>query len=1152
MSMNVSQQKSDNTTEAHVFYGELLSAVDLEPDYRLMYKRLCGMFSRVLFQSTSFVGMRFSGPFARTDYLLKENKAMAEQSRMINDMRVRLRQCGSLTDEEMRDNSRYDVKALAVLISLAYKAEIPNELKRLFPVPRESKKEGLLLADSVRIVADSWDENFIYGHVDSREAQDVRVNLRPTDDTKHDWSYLKEFLYKGTQLNLVRPRLSVGAVLPDLIIFEPDLLIDVSSIAKCFNDYGSTALTHLLNKISPQAESPAITLGNLASQLLDEEVHGEASTNKFAQSVRRFYSEHPLNLITSNIANNREAFYKEALNQQRNISNAIHKELPRHVSGFNRKNVVLEPSFFSEMLGLQGRMDFLSLDKSIIIEQKSGRCGFPQSEPNTPVHTVQHYIQVLLYMLIIRYNYRSDYERNKGLRVFLLYSKYANSLLGEGFAPSLVFEAIRMRNEIAWRELHYDRNGFNILDSLTADSFLQNPAKSRFFDRYVRPSIDQLLTPIHKATRLERAYFYRFMRFVESEHILSKIGSQTKANTGFASTWNDSLEDKLQTGNIYDRLTLENMPQSGKVDTLTLRFNENQDNDMSNFRVGDIVILYPYDKNREPNACRTIVFRCTIAEILTDTIKLKLRASQSDPNVFRFYNECNWAIEHDFMESSYGSLYRGMHAFLTAPQQRRDLILLQSEPQTDTSLTLKGDYGYFNDLVLRAKQAKDFFLIMGPPGTGKTSFGLLNTLREELSEEDSSVLLLSYTNRAVDEICSKLQANGIDFIRIGNNLSCAAEYQDHLLSAKAARHQRLSDLETELRNARVYAGTTTALNASQSIFKLKQFSLAIIDEASQILEPHIIGLLSACSNGECAIKKFILIGDHKQLPAVVQQNRQESVVTEPELRAIGLTDCRNSLFQRLYEAYGTDPRYAYMLTRQGRMHHEISAFPNRWFYGNKLKEVPLYRQEEVLPTCGTDINGIDDILSTRRMAFVSVDSPRATGSDKVNQNEADVIAAIVYRIYVKHRESFNCQTVGVIVPYRNQIATIRNTIDRTYKTDILHDIAIDTVERYQGSQREYIIYGFTISQPYQLNFLSSTNFTDIDGCEIDRKLNVAMTRAISHLLLVGNPKLLESNSIYRRLIEHVKSHNSYFDVDKKAFVHGQFRVPDLLETTVSK
>ena len=239
-----------------------------------------------------------------------------------------------------------------------------------------------------------------------------------------------------------------------------------------------------------------------------------------------------------------------------------------------------------------------------------------------------------------------------------------------------------------------------------------------------------------------------------------------------------------------------------------------------------------------------------------------------------------------------------------------------------------------------------------------------------------------------------------------------------------------------------------------------------------------------------------------------------------------------------------------MLTRQGRMHQDIANFPNYAFYQNKLIPVPLSHQKEPTPSAVDSKNGLDNLLTTRRISFVSYSQPKNMAweyevSDKVNINEAKMVAAAVYHIYKLNENNFDkAKTVGVIVPYRNQISTIRNEIDK-YGVAILHDIMIDTVERYQGSQCENIVYGFTIKKYYQLNFLTSNQYVDKNSGEIiDRKLNVAMTRAMKHLVMIGDARLLRENIIFYKLMEFAKSRRSYFEIATEDFVNGNFNVDD--------
>ena len=137
---------------------------------------------------------------------------------------------------------------------------------------------------------------------------------------------------------------------------------------------------------------------------------------------------------------------------------------------------------------------------------------------------------------------------------------------------------------------------------------------------------------------------------------------------------------------------------------------------------------------------------------------------------------------------------------------------------------------------------------------------------------------------------------------------------------------------------------------------------------------------------------------------------------------------------------------------------------------------------------------MDRMLKQHRMIFIP--SPECRNldiSDKVNTAEA----------------------VGVIVPYRNQIATIRREIEKLGIAE-LEKISIDTVERYQGSQREVIIYSFTIQNRYQLEFLTGNSFCE-NGFTIDRKLNVAITRARRQMIMTGNIRTLEKDTVFRNI-----------------------------------
>jgi superfamily I DNA and/or RNA helicase len=302
------------------------------------------------------------------------------------------------------------------------------------------------------------------------------------------------------------------------------------------------------------------------------------------------------------------------------------------------------------------------------------------------------------------------------------------------------------------------------------------------------------------------------------------------------------------------------------------------------------------------------------------------------------------------------------------------------------------------------------------------------------------------------------------------------------------------------------------LQARPYIFQLKHFTCCIVDEASQILEPGLIGILASSH-----IDRFVLIGDYKQLPAVVVQDEAMSRVEEPCLRDIGLCDCRQSLFERLirWEQHCGRTQFIGTLDHQGRMHPDVAQFPSSHFYADEqLLPVPLsHQQETTLDYHVAAEDDLDQALQHHRVLFLPC-----------HDNEAALVASLLLRIHRFYGTRFDPEkTVGVIVPYRHQIGLIRHELEGSGLPDLLR-ISIDTVERYQGSQRDVIIYAFGVEHRYQLDFLTANTFVEEDEAHqtdkrlIDRKLNVAMTRARRQLLMIGHSGILKHNPLLREII----------------------------------
>ncbi len=277
---------------ARDFFNTLEKSLTLVADYRKAYNVINRVFQQCVDQNTSGNNLHIFGPFAKTDYLLKEHGASKEMCQHANDTRVRLRKRVELAESDLEKWFYHDFRNIAQFVSFIYDEPIPVSLSKKFPATDERHhSRELLKCEKLRVIVERWDNDFVYASADNLDdVSDVKIRYsKDTESATFDWSYLRDMFRQGTQLNLIRPREREGVVYPELIIFEPDYLVDISTVAHCFTNYAESPLVNLIKKLEPSHSTEATVMGNFAGQLLDEQLHKLPDGHTYKDSVKTFW-----------------------------------------------------------------------------------------------------------------------------------------------------------------------------------------------------------------------------------------------------------------------------------------------------------------------------------------------------------------------------------------------------------------------------------------------------------------------------------------------------------------------------------------------------------------------------------------------------------------------------------------------------------------------------------------------------------------------------------------------------------------------------------------------------------------------------------------------------------------------------------------------
>ena len=493
-------------------------------------------------------------------------------------------------------------------------------------------------------------------------------------------------------------------------------------------------------------------------------------------------------------------------------------------------------------------------------------------------------------------------------------------------------------------------------------------------------------------------------------------------------------------------------------------------------------------------------------------------------------------VQLSFDETSYRAMFDALDRVIKAKNGRlaylRDLFASKVPAATFSfsDILLPWLNATQQHAVNEVLRAKDVAIVHGPPGTGKTTT-LVEAINETLARE-SQVLVCAQSNMAVDWISEQLVDRGINVLRIGNptrvndkmlgftyerRFEAHPDYSQLWAIRKAIRelrmqrkgrtenwHQKMDRLRsraTELEisinadlfgQARVIA--STLVGASNKILDGQHYSTLFIDEAAQALEP-------ACWIAIRRANRVILAGDHCQLPPTVK-----SIAA---LKAgLGKT-----LMERIVDS---KPEVVTLLDTQYRMNEEIMRFSSSWFYDGKVKAATITAHRGILDY-DTPIEWVDDVANDDETVGETFVGETFGRINKVEARQVMELLQAYFEKIGKQRILDESIDVGIISPYRAQVQYLRHLIKKeAFFKPFRHLLSVNTVDGFQGQERDVII----------VSLVRSNNDGQIGFLRDLRRMNVAMTRARSKLIIIGDHETLAHHEFYKKLYEYIKKHKT--------------------------
>lgn len=488
-------------------------------------------------------------------------------------------------------------------------------------------------------------------------------------------------------------------------------------------------------------------------------------------------------------------------------------------------------------------------------------------------------------------------------------------------------------------------------------------------------------------------------------------------------------------------------------------------NNDSRFREGDLVVLH-HGSPMETEALHL--------ELQYDgETSLEFSLIKGNP-FFLDARPDGWVLDEDWFDAS--PYYLNALEEVADSQRGRSIIL----PLLQGSLIPQIDYARFErsfqqmtaaglndsqaEAVGLAYAADLFHLIQGPPGTGKT--WVLANLAKLLVDDGQRVLVTALTHRAIHNALNKIP-------RVDDSLPvCKIGGSQHKVDLEVPNYETFDESHFgDLAGGYIIGATPFALHTQK--LQNVEFDVVLFDESSQVTLPlAIMGMLAG--------NKYIFIGDENQLPPV-------NVLSDQQIS-------QSSIFAHL-AGRGNET----MLNITYRLNAALSEWPSRTFYNNLLKPSQQAAERRLQLS--------DQSL---RWDFVLDPSSPAIFLDLCHKNsnvrsrrEAEIVVELIISLL---QHGLSPEEIGVVVPYRAQSRLIRSLLRRNIVDEgVWPRVAVDTVERMQGQEREVVLVSFATASPAFAAQMADFLFQP-------QRLNVAVTRPRTKLILVGSHEILKGEN----------------------------------------